>query len=230
MRDIPVACQNASVSGCDGLAGTMLIVSMPATEPLTAPTRPAGPLLRQLRSHGRLLAVAAGVGVVAVLAGLALRWWTHPDVFGEAGGAGDFVADPRPVSQAQMTFAVVVPRLSSSPATVTFRSAPVMTFATNTAQAEITFGICHPSHVRIADVFGSGDRYCSEIDPIVAGTTFHFRPGGPYIIATSTPTTPGVVVMTGADFDYATDRSHWYRRGVDHVAFRDVQRITDAAG
>ena len=47
-----------------------------------------------------------------------------------------------------MTFAVVVPRLSSSPATITFRSSPVMTFATNTAQAKITFGICHPSHVQ----------------------------------------------------------------------------------
>ncbi len=174
--------------------------------------------------------MATGVGLVAVLAVLALRWWTHPDVFGEGGGAGDFVADPRPVSQAQTTFAVVVPRLSSSPAAVTFRSAPVMAFATNTARARITFGICHPSHVRIGNVNGAGDRYCSRIDPIVAGTTFHFRPGGPYIIATSTPTTPGEVVMTGADFDYATDRSHWYARGVDHVEFRDVQRVTDSSG
>lgn len=105
-----------------------------------------------------------------------------------------------------------------------------MTFATNTARAKITFGICHPSHVQIANVNGSGDRYCSGIEPIVAGATFHFRPGRPYIIATSTPTTPGKVVMTGADFDYATDRSLWCARGVDHVEFRDDQRVTDSSG
>ena len=184
-----------------------------------------------MRRRGSRLTLVTGMALavmVAVTAGLALRWWSHPDVFGEQGGAGDFVADPRPVSRAQMTFAVVLPPVSSGTPTVTFRSAPVMTFATNSAQTRITFGICHPiRHAgAIGNVFGSGNPYCRRIDPIVAGTVFELGRNGAYIIATSTPTRPGRVVMTGADLNYSLDRDHWYRRGVDHVDFRNVQRVS----
>src|SRR4051812_26101030 len=90
---------------CRQLHGTLVSVSRTA-EPALAPVRSerAGMLPR-----GPRLALVTGVALavmVAVTAGLALRWWSHPDVFGEQGGAGDFVADPRPVSEAQMTFAV----------------------------------------------------------------------------------------------------------------------------
>jgi hypothetical protein len=46
-----------------------------------------------------------------------------------------------------------------------------------------------------------------------------------YIIATSTPTQPGKVVMSRADFDSSWDRAHWYRRGVDHVLLSLVQHV-----
>jgi hypothetical protein len=70
------------------------------------------------------------------------------------------------------------------------------------AHSEATFGVTFPER---------GE----------SGTTITFRavPG--------TPRTPGRVVITGMDFDYAMGRADWYRRGVDHLGMHIImKRVT----
>ena len=173
-----------------------------------------------LRRHGRLLVVV--LAVLALTVGVwGLRWWTHPDVFGAGVGVGSFSAAPQPVATSRLTFGVLLPPGDGSRTTVTFRGTPVMNFATNTARATATFSVCHrppePQGTFIGISKGLGNHECTRLDPIVAGTTLRYPSPAEYVIATITPTRPGKVLATGADFDYSLDRSGWYRRGNDHV-------------
>ncbi len=77
--------------------------------------------------------------------------------------------------------------------------------ATNTAHATATFRVCHrdPKGIFIGAASGRGNHLCSRLTPVVAGTTFRYPTTAEYVSATVTPTTPGRVVVTGADFDYS---------------------------
>ena len=181
------------------------------------------------RDHAKLLVVLVLAVFCTVVAGLGLRWWTHPDLLNAKNGLW-ITTSKLPFQRAQQTYGVVVPPGPGTPTTITFRSVPVARFATNTANATVVFSVCHrppgPRGSFIGGVSGSGDHYCTSIDPIVAGTTLRFPTTAEYIIATSTPTQAGKVVITGADFDYPLDRSHWYRRGVEGVDFHIAQRVS----
>jgi hypothetical protein len=90
------------------------------------------------------------------------------------------------------------------------------------ARATVTFSICHrnPNPKRpayIASVPGDGHQYCASLEPIVQGTVIHDRPNIQYMVATVTPTRPGRVDITSADFTYRTGRQDWLRRGTDHA-------------
>jgi hypothetical protein len=186
--------------------------------------------LRVLGNHKGLVTLVTVAVVFAVAAGLAVRWWTHPTLLKEGGGLDVATTKPLPVDGSQQSYGVVLPPGRATPTTITFRSTPVATFATNSAQATVTFAICHrPPGARgyfIAGMPGNGASDCTRVEPIVAGTTFQYPTTAEYIIATSTPSRAGRVVMTGADLDYALDRAHWFRRGVEHVDFRIVQRVS----
>jgi hypothetical protein len=178
-----------------------------------------------VRTHGRLLAVAAGAVVFAWFVAAGVRWWTHPDLLGSQIGNGFSSLDPQSLARSQITFGITYPHGKGNTATMTFRSAPAMQFGTNTARATATFSVCYPrqgASGAIGAVHGTGSRFCSRLVPIVDGTKFEFPTAREYIVATVTPRTTGRVVLTGADFDYALDRGHWYRRGVDHVDMRVV--------
>lgn len=170
------------------------------------------------------MAVAVGL---ALLAGavLAVRWWTHPDVLGEHGA--DIRMGWRPVDRAQWSFEVVTADEHTTPTTLTFTGTPRMQFSRNTAAATVAFSICEgdPSSRLIGGADGTGSQYCTTLRPIRSGTTLPYPSRNEHIIATVTPTRPGEVAMTRAEFSYSLDTSHWLRRGTDAVALDVVQRV-----
>ena len=205
-----------------------LLADRTPTPPGTVDTRSRA-VARLARDHAKPLVVLALAVSCAVVPGLGLRWWTHPDLLNAKNGLW-ITTSTLPVQRAEQTYGVVLPPGPGSATTITFRSAPVARFATNTAHATVAFAVCHrppgPRGSFIGGVSGSGGHYCTSIDPIVAGTTLRFPTTAEYIIATSTPTQAGTVVISGADFDYSLDRDHWYRRGVERVDFHIAQRVS----
>ncbi len=155
------------------------------------------------------------------MAGILVAWhsWTHPDVFPDENGSLDIMG-PRPVDKAAVSFPVTWDG-TGDPTTVTFRTAKA-TFAINTAAAHVTFEICErrPGKVYQA-VVGSLRPYCTSVTPLTSGTTMTY-PEHPfahhYVMATITPTRPGVAHLTNVRFTYSLPSHHLPRPITDDVA------------
>jgi hypothetical protein len=204
----------------------MLSVSVNQATPVAPPGVPDQ--RRLTRRHVKQLAALVAGAAVLVGGGLGVRWWTHPDELTPQNAGGTMWFGPRPLNTSRVTFALTFPERSADATTVMFRSTPVVDFATNTAHARVTLGICHPrpgipDNTAIGSVRGTGRHYCGSIETVVDGTRFTIR-GADYLIATITPTTPGRVVITAMDFNYAMGRADWFRRGVDHLGMHVVMR------
>jgi hypothetical protein len=135
-----------------------------------------------------LLVAIVAVAALLVAVSLGARWWTHPDLLTPHNAGGDVGFGPRPLATSRATFGVTFPERDVHGTSVTFRSAPVVEFAENTAHAGVTVSICRyrpktAENTGIGAVNGSGRHYCGSIEPIVDGTHFTF-PGVDSIIAT----------------------------------------------
>lgn len=158
----------------------------------------------------------AGV-LVLVLAGLGLRWWTHPTLFG---GLGDtFFAKPRPVAEASLSSTVIFPNVHDAEETITFKNFKAV-FSNNTAEAKATFSICHLSagEMPIGAVHDP-EEYCRDIVPAGAGAAFHYDryPDGDYLFVTITPTRAGAARLARVEVTYARGRQHLYQRGTESI-------------
>jgi len=153
-----------------------------------------------------------------VLAAIGYRWWTHPDLFPDAGDG--FQADPVPLSRSTLHVGVVFPPVSEpgrGTTTVTIRAAGAR-FAENSAQALVAFSVCRFSGDPIGFVRGDLGRFCEEVRPVAGDATFRYGPDdNEVVVMTLVPTRPGTTHVDGIWLDYATDASHQWRHGVQDL-------------
>jgi hypothetical protein len=176
------------------------------------------------RSPRLRAAIAVAALAVAVLAGLGVRWWTHPTIFRDLGDA--FVSDPLPVSASALSTTVIFPKVDGTPETVTIDHARAV-FSKNTAKATATFWICH---------LGAGEdpigavhdpkSHCRDIVPLETGSTFRHgvAPGSDYLFVTVTPTTVGVAHLAEVEVRYRRAARHLYQQGTESI--RADRKIT----
>jgi hypothetical protein len=163
-----------------------------------------------------MLVIALVVGAL-IPTGVALgRWWTHPDLFHDAGYG--FVAAPMPLADSALSIPV---ELDAEEGTViTFRGARAQ-FAANSAGARATFAICSPRPERgLFGVARDPKPFCKDLHPLTPGTRITATPlqHGEYVVMTVQPTRPGKARVDRIDLDYALGRQHLYRRGTDTLA------------
>ena len=155
--------------------------------------------------------------VVVVLAGVGLRWWTHPNVFGNLGDS--FAAAPLPVADAALSTTVIFPNVEGEDETVRMDHIKAI-FAKNTAEATATFFICHLSagESPIGAVHDP-EAYCHDIVAVEAGASFHHGvfPSGDYLFVTITPTRPGVARLARVEVGYERGARHFYQRGTESI-------------
>jgi hypothetical protein len=175
------------------------------------------PAVPRQSSRRVTVVVAVGVVVVVVLAGVGLRWWTHPNVFG---GLGDsFASVPLPVADAALSTTIIFPKVEGEGETVRMHHIEAI-FAKNTAEATATFFICHLSagETPIGAVHDPA-AYCSDIVAFEAGASFHYGvfPSGDYLFVTITPTRPGVARLARVEVGYERGARHFYQRGTESI-------------
>jgi hypothetical protein len=66
---------------------------------------------------------------------------------------------------------------------------------------------------------GSLDRYCADVVPVAGDTEFQYtRTAREMLVMTLIPTRAGTTRVSDVTIDYATDRSHLWRRGSQTLA------------
>lgn len=181
------------------------------------PSQPLAPTVRSRWSKRRIAVLAATVAVAALLV-LGVRWWTHPTLFDSLGDS--VTLKPRPVARAAVSTTVVFPRTEGeSIEKVTLNDLDAV-FRTNTAKAQVSYAICRMSAGEDPVLaVGNAGRFCSNLEPFESGARLNLGvdPDSDYLLATVTPTRPGVAHLTQVRLTYALDRSHLWQRGTQTV-------------
>ncbi|MCW2791080.1 MAG: hypothetical protein JWO76_178 [Nocardioides sp.] len=176
------------------------------------------PAARDRRWRPKRVALVVGALVITlVAAGLGVRWWTHPTVFG---GLGDSISmGALPVADAALSTAVIFPKVDGEPETVTISSVHGV-FSRNSARASASFSVCHlaAGESPIGSVHDP-ERYCQDIDPVRAGMSFTqgVAPESDYLFVTLAPTRPGVAHLVRVEVEYARGADHLYQRGTESI-------------
>lgn len=176
------------------------------------------------RSPLAKVGIAVAVLAVIVVVGFAVRWWTHPTVFG---GLGDsYISQPRPLATAALSTTVIFPKVEGEPEIVTIDSAEAV-FSKNTAKATATFSICHlgPEEDPIGAVHDP-DEFCRDIVPLEAGAQFRHgvAPDSDYLFVTIEPSSVGVARLARVEIQYKRGARHLYQRGTESI--RVARKIT----
>lgn len=173
--------------------------------------------MKTKRSSSVRVAIAVAVLAIVVVAGLSLRWWTHPTLFDNLGDS--FRARPLPVANAALSTTVIFPQVDGEPETVTIDGLHAI-FSENTAQATATFSICHmhPGEDPIGAVHDP-TNHCADIVPVEDGTDFQngVWPDSDYLFVTITPTKAGIAHLERVEVRYSRDSSHLYQRGPQSI-------------
>ena len=175
------------------------------------------PAVQDKRSPLVTVAIAVAVLAAGVAAGLVVRWWTHPTIFGSLGDS--YVSLPLPVAEAALSTTVIFPQVDGEPETVTIDRLHAV-FSKNTANATATFSICHlgAGEAPIGDVHDPGTD-CHDIVPVEDGASFlhGVAPDSDYLFVTITPTTAGVAHLARVEVRYERGAGHLYQRGTESI-------------
>jgi hypothetical protein len=175
------------------------------------------PAVQHQQSRRVRVVVVTAVVVLVVLAGVGLRWWTHPNVFGNLGDS--FAAVPLPVADAALSTTVIFPNVEGEDETVRVDHIKAI-FVKNTAEATATFFICHLSagESPIGAVHDP-ETYCRDIVAVEEGASFHHGvfPSGDYLFVTITPTRPGIARLARVEVGYERGARHFYQRGTESI-------------
>jgi hypothetical protein len=163
------------------------------------------------------VATALAVLALVVIAGLGVRWWTHPTIFRDLGDA--YASDPLSLADAALSTTVIFPKVDGEPETVTIDRARAV-FSDNTAKATATFSICHLGAEE--DPIGAvhdPETYCREMVPLEAGASFRHgvAPDSDYLFVTIAPTTVGVAHLARVEVRYKRGAGHLYQWGTESI-------------
>lgn len=168
----------------------------------------------------RTTAVLAVVVVVvaALVTGVVLgvRWWTHPDLFGDLGARS--VAVSRPIDRATLHVAVTFPSVEErDEVQLSFRDVEAH-FSSNSARTEAKFWLCS-GESSIGVVRGRLEKHCPDARRIERGTrmTYSSAPDSDHVVVTLRPTRPGRSRLHQVDLDYSMGAGGFYRRGTESI-------------
>lgn len=170
-----------------------------------SPTRPR-------RGLGRRWIVAGMVVVTIIgLASAYWLWWTKPTTFGAVGNGLGF--EQTAGTMHPVTIDMVQRSAHADAETITVNHvSPRVTM--NTADAVITFAVCHRSE---DSMFGAADglakRSCGTIADVEGQQVRLTGDATTTITMTVTPRRPGRVVIRGMDVDYIRGSDHLWQRG-----------------
>lgn len=161
--------------------------------------------------------MGAAVLALLVMAGLGVRWWTHPTAFGNLGDS--VIGMARPVEEAALSTTVIFPQVEGRPETIRITGLRAV-FRRNTARATATFSICHMTAGE--DPIGSvqhPEDSCADIEPVDDEASFlhGVHPASDYLFVTITPTVRGVAHLARVEVTYERGARHLFQRGTESI-------------
>ena len=178
--------------------------------------------------------VIFALAAVLILAGLRVyHWYSHPRLLGGTYGSRLAVsADPHTI----WSFPLSTPRPGfSTPRpghgrTMTFRGGPEQVWQVNTAGATVTVNICHVRTLgQVGFGFNNGPpgRFCSSLEPVRNGTTFHYPSPYEYLLAVVSFARLGVARLDSITYDYKAGAHPWNPRGFDTQTLQLTFKVSD---
>ncbi len=157
--------------------------------------------------------IVAGISVATVV-GLALAyslWWTRPTTFGGVGNGFAFKQTTERMHP--VTVDMVQRPFEADAETITVNDVSPRVVV-NTADALITFGVCHRSDdSAFMSAHGLAERSCETVTEVGGQHARLTRDATTTITMTVTPRRHGRVVIRGMNVDYTRGSGHLWQRG-----------------